>query len=256
MNYELRMKKSVVFILFLWFMVAAMAAVDNSKLTEANAEYAAENYEKAADMYEKILQEGESAAIYYNLGNAYYKMRKLGPAILNYERALMRDPGNEDVRYNLEMANSQTIDKFESIGRFFLLNWIDALSSLYGTNAWAYISIISFILTLILAGVFVFARVSWAKKAAFFAGIAVFIISITTFGFSGKQREKLIMHEYAIIFSPTVTVKGSPDTSGTELFLLHEGAKVKIKRKLGSWIEIQSIDGNVGWVEAWVAEAM
>jgi len=249
------MKRNIIFILFLGFTVAVMAAGD-SKLTEANAEYAAENYEAAASMYEEILQEGESAAIYYNLGNAYYKLGKLGPAILNYERALLRDPGNEDILYNLEMANRQTIDKFEPVGRFFLLKWIDSLSSLYNTNAWAHISIISFIITLILAGVFIFARVVWMKKTAFFAGIAMLLISIMAFNFSDKQKNRLIMHDYAIIFSPTVTVKGSPDASGTELFLLHEGAKVKIKRELGNWIEIQSVDGNVGWVESSVAEAI
>ena len=249
------MRKNIIFILFLGFSVAIMAA-DNSKLTEANTKYTEEDYETAANLYEEILKEGESATIYYNLGNAYYKLGNLGPAILNYERALLRDPNNEDIQYNLEMAKSQTVDKFESIGRFFLLNWIDNLSSLYNTNTWAYISIISFIITLILAGTFVFARVNWMKKTAFFTGIAFLIISIIAFDSSKSQKNKLIMHEYAIIFSPTVTVKGSPDMSGTELFLLHEGTKVKIKRKLSNWIEIQSEDGNVGWVESSVAEAI
>ena len=180
------MKKNVIFILFSWLTVAVMAAADNPKLTEANAQYVAENYVTAANLYEEILQEGESAAIYYNLGNAYYKSGKLGPAILNYERALLRDPGNEDIQYNLEMAKSQTIDKFESIGRFFLLDWIDSLRSLYNTNTWAYISIISFIIALALAGIFVFARVSWMKKTAFFTGIAIFVISIIAFNFSKR----------------------------------------------------------------------
>ena len=249
------MKKSIIFILFSWLTMAVTAA-DSSQLTEANAEYAAENYENAANMYEEILKEGESAAIYYNLGNAYYKLGRLGPAILNYERALLRDPGNEDIQYNLEMANFQTIDKFESVGRFLILKWIEGLSSIYSTNLWAYISIITFIITLLLAGIFLFARVTWMKKTAFFTGITIFIMSIVAFNFSGKQKEKLIMQEYAIIFSPTVTVKGSPDTGGTELFLLHEGTKVKVKRRLGNWIEIQSVDGNVGWMESLEAEAI
>ena len=249
------MKKSIIFILFSWIAVAVMAA-GNPKLIEANAEYVAENYATAASMYEEILKEGESAAIYYNLGNTYYRLGRIAPAILNYERALLRDPGNEDIRYNLEFANYQTIDKFKPVGHFFLLKWIDGLSSLYSTNAWAYISIICFILMLILVGVFVFVRVIWMKKAAFFTGIAIFAISIAALNFSKKQKEKLLLHEYAIIFSPSVTVKGSPDTSGTELFMLHEGTKVKIKRTLGGWIEIQCVDGNVGWVESTAAEAI
>ncbi len=250
------MKKNIIFILFSWLTVTAMMAAGNSKLTEANAQYAAEEYEAAANLYEEILKEGESATIYYNLGNAYYKQGKLAPAILNYERALLRDPSDENIQYNLEMANSQTVDKFESVGRFFLLKWIDSLSSLYNTNTWAYISIFSFILALVLAGTFIFARIGWMKKTAFFAGITIFVISIIAFSFSKSQKDKLIIHDYAVIFSPTITVKSSPDESGTELFLLHEGTKVKIKRRLGNWIEIQSIDGNIGWITASAAETI
>jgi len=248
------MKKSIIFILFSFFAVVAMAATGKAKLMEANVEYKNKNFETAANLYEEILKEGESAAIFYNLGNAYYELGKLAPAILNYERALLRDPGNEDIRHNLELAYSQTVDRIEPVGRFFLLKWIDGLSSLYSTNAWAYISIISFIITLMLAGAFVFARVGWMKKIAFFAGIATLIITLSAFGFSNKQKNRLIIHDYAILFSPTVTIKGSPDASGKELFLLHEGTKVKIKRTLGNWIEIQSLDGNVGWVESSVLE--
>jgi tetratricopeptide (TPR) repeat protein len=249
------MKRSIIFILFSCLAVAAMAA-ENTKLIEANAEYQKENFEAAANLYEEILQTGESATVYYNLGNAYYKSGKLAPAILNYERALLRDPGNENIRYNLEMAYSQTVDKVDPVGRFFLLNWIDGLSATHSTNTWAYISIFCFILTLILAGAFVFARVTWLKKTAFFTGIAVLVICAVSFVFSSNQKNKLIAHNYAIIFTPTVTAKSSPDASGTELFPLHEGTKVKIKRKLGDWIEIQLENGHVGWIKSSVAETI
>jgi len=247
------MKKSIIFILFSCF-TAVVMAVGNVKLIEANAEYKKENYEAAANLYEEILQTGESATVYYNLGNAYYKLGKLGPAILNYERALLRDPGNDDIRFNLEMAYSQTVDKVDPVGRFFLLKWIDSLNSLHDTNTWAYISIICFILTLALIGVFIFARVIWMKKAAFFTGIFVLIISVVSFVFSNNQKNKLIAHDYAIIFAPTVTTKSSPDAKGTELFPLHEGTKVKIKRKLDNWIEIQLENGHVGWIQSSAAE--
>ncbi len=252
------MKKNIIFILFSCLTTVVMAA-GNVKLVEANIAYKGENYAEAANLYEEILKEGESAAVYYNLGNTYYKLGKLGQAILNYERALLRDPDNEDIQYNLEMAYSRTIDKVKPVKRFFFQTWIDDLSSLHGTNTWAYISIVTFILTLILAGTFIFSRVRWMKKAAFFTGIAMLVICIITFGFSGKQKNKLTEHNYAIIFSPTVTVKSSPDAGGSELFSLHEGTKVKIKRKLDNWIEIQIQleDGNnVGWVESSVAETI
>ena len=250
------MKYSFIFGLMVLFSWGVKADDGNNRLIEANTKYAEEDYEAATATYEDILQGGESAAIYYNLGNAYYKQGRLGPAILNYERALLRDPGDEDIQYNLEMARNQTIDKFESVGRFFLLEWIDDLRSLGNTNTWAYASIVCFIIALILTGAFIFARIGWLKKAAFYSGIVVFIVTIVAFNFSRSQREKLITHDYAIIFSPSVTVKSTPDESGTELFLLHEGTKVKIKRKLGGWIEIQLEDGNVGWISSTSAESI
>ena len=254
------MKHSFIFSLIVLFSWVAMATANadngNDRLIEANTKYTEEDYESAAAIYEEILQGGESAVIYYNLGNTYYKQGRLGPAILNYERALLHDPGNEDIQYNLEMTKNQTIDKFESVDRFFLLEWIDALRSLCNTNGWAYISIICFIITLILTGTYIFARIGWLKKVAFFSGIVLFIVTMVAFNFSGNQREKLIAHDHAIIFSPSVTVKSTPDESGTELFLLHEGTKVKIKRKLGNWIEIQLEDGNVGWISSTEAESI
>ena len=249
------MKKGIILILFSCFAAAVMAA-GNVRLIEANNEYKSENYEVAVNLYEEILKEGESATVYYNLGNAYYKLGKIAPAILNYERALLRDPGNENIRFNLEMAYSQTVDKVDPVGRFFLLKWIDSLNSLYDTNTWAYISIICFILTLVLAGTFIFSRVTWMKKTAFFTGIAVLVISIISFVFSNNQKNKLTAHDYAIIFAPTVTTKSSPDASGTELFSLREGTKVKIKRILGDWIEIQLENGHVGWIQSSAAETI
>jgi tetratricopeptide (TPR) repeat protein len=219
------------------------------KLKEANAKYSAEEYNEAILLYESILQTGESASVYYNLGNTYYKSGNLGKAILNYERAYLLKPGDEDIRYNLELARSQTVDQIQPIDRFFLVQWIDGLSNVWNTNSWAYISIISFIATLLLAGIFVFTKTTWLKKIAFFTGIFIFLISIIGFTFSKKQKNVLMSHEYAIILSSTVTVKGSPDDSGTALFVVHEGTKVKMKRSLNQWIEIQLADGNVGWIE-------
>ena len=77
---------------------------------------------KAIELYEGILKSnGESAAVYYNLGNTYYKAGKIAPAILNYERCLLLDPGDSDARFNLQMARQKTIDKIEPVGDFFLV---------------------------------------------------------------------------------------------------------------------------------------
>lgn len=66
--------------------------------------------------------------------------------------------------------------------------------------------------------------------------------------FASDQKDEMINRKHAIVFAPTVTVKSSPDASGTDLFVLHEGTNVTVKSTLGEWSEIELEDGNVGWM--------
>ena len=88
-------------------------------------------------LHERRLRNGESAAVYYNLGNAYYKAGKIAPAILNYERCLLLDPGDSDARFNLQMARQKTIDKIEPVGDFFLVKWFKSVENLGSADSWA-----------------------------------------------------------------------------------------------------------------------
>lgn len=109
------LKKITLFLLMqclTWGMFAQQTVIK-----EAETAYTQEAYGKAAELYEKVLQEsGDSPEIYYNLGNAYYKAGKIAPAILNYERALALDPGDGDIRFNLQIAKQKTVDKIEPVG--------------------------------------------------------------------------------------------------------------------------------------------
>ncbi|MCB9017771.1 MAG: tetratricopeptide repeat protein [Prevotellaceae bacterium] len=253
----MRMKRNIlVFVLFSLISVAsAFAVVDVSQLTKANAAYGAEKYEDAVSQYEDILKSGsESSAVYYNLGNSYYKLGKIAPAILNYERALLLNPNDEDVQYNLDMAKAKTVDKIEGVDRFFLLRFVENVESLFSSNGWAIVSIVCFILMLVLAGLFVFSRMVTLKKVSFFAGLFVLLLCVVSMYFSGNEKDRITLHEYAVIFAPSVTVKSSPDESGNDIFLLHEGTKVKVKGDFGKWIEIQLEDGTTGWVQKTSAE--
>ena len=112
-----------------------MTAEDYYKLgntfrKEGNWQEAINNYIKAIELYEQTAREqGVSSDLYYNLGNAYYKHNEFAKAILNYERALLLNPGNEDARFNLDMANTHIVDKIDPVGRFFLAVWIDSMRS-------------------------------------------------------------------------------------------------------------------------------
>ena len=142
------MKK--IFIYLLLAVTGITVSYGQETLTQANEAYAQEDYIKAIELYEQTLKEqGVSSDLYYNLGNAYYKHNEFAKAILNYERALLLNPGNEDARFNLDMANTHIVDKIDPVGRFFLSVWIDSLRSFLSSNAWAVIGIVSFLLFLL-----------------------------------------------------------------------------------------------------------
>lgn len=220
----------------------------SSRDQEAADAYANGDYKAAISLYEEMLKEGESADLYYNLGNVYYKEGQVARAILNYERALLIDPGQSDVRFNLELARQRVVDKIEPVGEFFLISWKNKLQYLMSVEEWAVTSIILFISFLLLAVLFIFSRLRWLKKTAFFVGIFFFVFTIIANLFAYSLNKKLTERNTAILLTPTVTVKSSPDQSGTDLFILHEGTKIEIRSRLGTWSEIELENGNVGWL--------
>ncbi len=234
---------------------APALTANNDLMQEANDLYINGNYTDAAAMYERLLKEkGESALVYYNLGNAYYKANDIAPAILNYERALLLDPGNGDIRFNLEMTKLKTVDKIEPVGDFFFVSWMKSLQNIYSTNEWSVLGIITFLIFIGCLVLFFFSRKIILKKIGFYAGIVCLVLTIVSNIFSYQQKKKLTDRHEAIIFVPTVTLKGSPDKSGTDIVVLHEGTKVSVKSKLGGWNEVLLEDGNTGWIESRMIE--
>ena len=230
MKMTINLRKVLFFLLTLCLIGSAYA--QDTALKEAEVAYTKEDYAKAIELYEGILKSnGESAAVYYNLGNAYYKAGKIAPAILNYERCLLLDPGDSDARFNLQMARQKTIDKIEPVGDFFLVKWFKSVENLGSADSWAKTGIVCFLLLI-----------------GFYLGVLFIIMVVFANIFASDQKDEMINRKHAIVFAPTVTVKSSPDASGTDLFVLHEGTNVTVKSTLGEWSEIELEDGNVGWM--------
>lgn len=249
MKMNINMKKFLFFLLVQFVALGTFA--QETAIKEAEAAYMKEDYDKAAELYEGLLKAyGESAEIYYNLGNAYYKANKVAPAILNYERALLLNPGDGDTRFNLQLARQKTVDKIEPIGEFFLSRWFDKVQNMGAADSWARTGIICFILFIGCLILFFFSKWVHLKKIGFYLGLLFLVLVIVANIFAGNQKDELQNRKNAIVFAPTVTVKSSPDASGTDLFILHEGTKVSIKSKLGDWNEIEMEDGNVGWMQS------
>ena len=218
----------------------------------ADSAYAKADYATAIHIYEQLLAtEGEAASVYYNLGNAYYKSNDIAHSILNYERALLLDPSNEDIQFNLELARSKAVDKNAIVSELFFVRWFRDFSSIMPVDGWAKCGILCFIVLILCLTLFIFNKKSKTKKIIFIFALFSLACTILSNVIASNKKDKLLHRESAIIMEPSVTVRSTPSTSGTELFILHEGKKVTIKDdSMKEWKEIEIEDGNIGWLPA------
>ena len=216
----------------------------------ANAAYNEGNFEKAAASYEQILSQNlHSAALYYNLANAYFKQNKLGEALLNYNRASRIAPGDEDIRHNQEYAEKMTKDSIEKIPEFFLTTWLRSVRGAMSCTAWTLLSIAMLAVALVMALVYLLAQRMSLRKVGFYTMAVAVVLFVATSVFAISERNQLVGHTEAIVMSTAASVKSSPDRSATELFVLHEGTKVSIGATTDGWAEVRIADGRKGWIE-------
>ena len=231
---------------------AVTAADDAAAMWEAaNAAYVNGEYKRAADGYAAILERGvHSAELYYNMGNANFKSGRIGQAILCYRRALRLAPGNDDIRYNLEVAGENTKDSIEAVPEFFLTTWVRAVRNAMSSTAWTVLSLAALAAMLALAMVYLLASRLSARKAGFYGMTAMLVLFVAATSFAASGRREMIRRNEAVVMSPSVSVKSSPDNSATDLFVLHEGTTVRVTGRLDDWSEIVIADGKKGWVRS------
>ncbi len=225
--------------------------IANATKAMGDSAYIRNDFTSAIQIYEYILKtKGEAVDLYYNLGNSYYKAGNMAKAILNYERALLLKPGDSDIRSNLEIARSKTVDKINTAPQIFFINWIHSLINCMGADSWAKCGITFFILFIFGLYFFIFSKRIILKKIGFIASIVLLISVIVSNVFASHQKDLLINRTDAIIMASSVTIKSTPNESGTDLFIIHEGHKVSIKdNSMKDWKEIKLEDGNVGWIK-------
>ncbi len=222
---------------------------NNSSFEKANKLYNEGLYDSSIVLYKAILnQKLHSSELYFNMGNAYFKNNNLPEAILYYEKALKLSPNDEDIKYNLSITNSMIVDKIENVPQLFYKQWWNYFYDLYSTNTWAIISILIWILFLISLGVFLLSRSRSKKKFVFYITVLIFIAALGSFGFASQKYYFSKENKEAIIFTPTITVKSSPTKNSVDLFVVHEGTKVKIIDKLDNWNKVKIKDGSIGWL--------
>jgi hypothetical protein len=219
-------------------------------IAKGNNAYSSGNYKEAANTYTSLVSQGlESPYLYYNLGNTYYKLNDIPYAILWYERAKRLDPGNEDVTFNLNVANNKITDKIEALPDFFLRRWLKAVTDLYSTDAWAIGGISCLLLALSMFCLYIASRVLMIRKLGFWAGFSTLFLSLIFLMFAWTSFNSRKSDQSAIVTNPTVTVKSSPDEKSTDIFVIHEGCKIRLIDHIGNWYEIRIVNGSVGWVQ-------
>lgn len=248
MKLKVRYILTLIFI-FLFTREAVSQDTNPGKFNQGVTYFTSGSYKEALQVWTDIYNTGyRSANLNYNIGNAYFKLNDIPHAILFYEKAYLLKPADENINYNLEIARTLIVDRFQEIPELFFVKWYNFISLILSTNTWAKISLISFILSLLLISLYIYSPKHRHKVIGFWLALSFFILSGISLTLTLRNKSLVYNSHKAIISSPLVSGKSSPDTSGTDLFVLHEGTKVTIGDEVGEWYEIRLSDGNKGWV--------
>jgi tetratricopeptide (TPR) repeat protein len=240
------MRFLIIILLFSSFSFSQEAVI---QFEQANQFYRSGEFTRAAQMYDLVVKNGfESSELYYNLGNSYFKLQNIPASILNFERAKKFSPNDEDINYNLRLANLRVVDKIEPMPRLFFLNWWSSFMNLLSSDGW---SIVGIILIWICAasGSLIFISRSITMQRIMFIITFIALISSAVAFIGIFQRHNIEQNEqWAIVFTQSVPVKSAPDKQSTDLFILHEGVKVEFLDAVGEWRKIRLADGKIGWL--------
>lgn len=237
-------------ILFLLLSIKPASAADiDTLMNQANQLYQNKQYDEAIEKYQTVLeQDYSSTALYYNLGNSYYRSARIGYAILNYERGLKLEPDNEDLQYNLSIVKARTIDRIKEVPQIFIVDWWVTFITAFSTITWQILIIIFYLILLISITIFFVTKQGNLQKLSIYSGIAGLLgavfFSIILFANISRETSK----DFAILTANTIAAQQSPNESSNDLFVIHEGLKVAVVSQFGDWIEIKLYDGKVGWL--------
>jgi tetratricopeptide (TPR) repeat protein len=222
----------------------------DSLWTVGTEAYTAGRFEQARDAWLSLYSAGlSSPELCTNIGNAYYKSDDNAHAILYYERALKLDPSYGDARHNLKFAQSRNRDRIDVVPEFFLVSMIRNLCWKMDSNSWAVLSIVLFAGFLAMLLLYRLGRSASSRKTGFFVGIVLLLLFAGALGFASWQKSDFMKADEAIVVSPVVSIKSAPGAENSkDLFILHEGTKVRLLDSVGSWLNIELSDGRQGWI--------
>lgn len=239
-----------IFFVFLFVSKLVFSNEVEELFKKSNEHYINGEYEGAIQSYESIVNKGYlNAQLFYNLGNAYFRVGKLGKAILYYEKAKKISPSDDDINHNLYFANSRIVDNIETLPKFFIFEWWENLLALFSISGWTFIAYFLYLLILISIGVYFFARSFKIQRLSLYSGLISALIFIVIVILLIVNLYQELNVKYAVIIDQQVVTKFSPDIKSEDAFVIHEGLKVKAEDSVNDWLKIKLIDGKVGWLK-------
>lgn len=250
----MKLRYSPVILILLAFAQAAFAASDaqiRSLFEDGNKLYDAHNYREAIERYTDITDEDVRCAdVFFNLGDAYYKAGDIGRAILNMERARLLDPGDPDIRCNLDFLTSQTQDKIAPPPKSFLEQVVSFFRTPFTNRTTLYLVVAFFWLMFAAGGRLLFRPRKRMKTIAWiclFTSFFLFVVFSASLGIRSWKAENL---RYAVVLETSVQAYSGPGADYTNVFTLHAGTKLRIHRAAPGWFQISLVNGLSGWLPA------
>ncbi|PVW15277.1 tetratricopeptide repeat protein [Marixanthomonas spongiae] len=231
-------------------LVSVLGVAQNEALFEQGKEsYKNGKFSEAVTHWKKIVDNGqESAELYFNLGNANYKLNNIGPSIYYYEKALQLQPNDEDIKNNLAFAQNARVDVIEPLPKTVFSRWYKNISGVFTYNGWAIVAVIGVCLFVTLFLLYWFSGSETKKRVYFSASIFSVVICIAALVMAFQTYMDFTKNRPAIIFAEQTEVKNEPNMGSETAFMLHEGTKVQIMATDTNWARITLADGKDGWL--------
>jgi tetratricopeptide (TPR) repeat protein len=243
------MKIKYLFIVLIYSICSVFAGQFQDLIERGNEAFKNSEYEKAIEIYNKIIDQNvESAEVYNNIGDANFRLGRIGSAILYFEKALKMAQDDEDINYNLQIVNARTVDRINELPEVWIVDLWNSIVVSLSIYSWSAIVILAYLAFLTVIGLYVLTRNFKLRKISFFTGSALFpVLIIVTIMFIAKiDRET--SSEYGILIENTIAVKLSPDEKSDDAFVIHEGLKFAIEDSFSNWAKIKLADGKIGWI--------
>ena len=243
--------KKILIIAFVLLTSIGFSQTADELFAKGNSLYQRENYEAAIEQYKLIDElEMQSDELFFNLGNSYYKLNKVAPAIYYFEKALKLNPSNADAKTNLAFANRMTIDAIDVLPKTIFKDFSDAVIYKLTYEIWAKLAVgFSFFGALIFL-LYHFSYSSRKKLLYFNLSILSVVLLIISLSFAFKSYDYTVNTKTAIIFKQTTEIKNAPTLNSDTVFKLHEGTKVIVLDEIDDWKKIKLADGKIGWMIA------